>query len=113
MFYSDYSRNKIIAKTNLRFLVPGGPVLAQLGPRADPRLWRTRLGTKPLSKAPAGRQMKVLRLAGRRARVRACILSGSGHFLVCRRLIVKCVSVYLANPAFPGWRSVNPPVYLK
>lgn len=82
MFHSDYSRNKIIAKTNLGFLVPGGPVLAQIGPRADPRLWRTRLGTKLLSKAPTGRRMRILGLAGRRAWVRACILSGSGHFLV-------------------------------
>ena len=82
MFHSDYSRNKIIAKTNLGFLVPGGPVLAQIGPRADPRLWKTRLGTKPFSKAPARRRKRVLGLAGRRAWVRACILSGSGHFLV-------------------------------
>lgn len=57
-------------------------MLAQIGPRADPRLWRFRLGTKLHSEHLPRRRMRILGLAGRRAWVRACILSGSGHFLV-------------------------------
>lgn len=53
MFHNDYSGNWATAKTNLGFLVLGGHVLSQTGQCADPRLCRTKLVTKPLSKAPA------------------------------------------------------------